>query len=246
MASGNWPFIKQRPYDIVANPNATPKAIFVSAVATAPLSAQYDVVLEGQQDAFQLGIDMLSKLSPNLHLSIGAKESSQIAQTKNCSIHRIKGPHPAGNVGVQIHHIDPINAGETAWVVGAEDVANIGRFFQTGVFDASRTLAVAGHPLTSPCYYKSTIGASLEPLLDDVGAENLATLRVINGDVLTGTATSANGYVGYYNNTISVLPEGIDIVCLGGYLLQGPTYTVCPTHHCLGYFPKNNIPPTPI
>jgi Na+-transporting NADH:ubiquinone oxidoreductase subunit A len=208
LVSGNWPFIKQRPYDIVANPNATPKAIFVSAVATAPLSAQYDVVLEGQQDAFQLGIDMLSKLSPNLHLSIGAKESSQIAQTKNCSIHRIKGPHPAGNVGVQIHHIDPISAGETAWVVGAEDVANIGRFFQTGVFDASRTLAVAGHPLTSPCYYKSTIGASLEPLLDDVGAENLATLRVINGDVLTGTATSANGYVGYYNNTISVLPEG--------------------------------------
>ena len=238
LASGNWPFIKQRPYDIVANPNATPKAIFVSALATAPLSAQYDVVLEGQQDAFQLGMDMLSKLSPNLHLTIGAKETSQIAQTKNCTIHRIKGPHPAGTVGVQIHHIDPINTGETVWVVGAEDVANIGRFFQTGVFDASRTLAVVGHPLTSPCYYKSRIGALLEPLLDDVGAENLASLRVINGDVLTGTATSANGYVGYYNNTISVLPEGNRYRMFGWLPLAGPNIHSMSNTSLSWLFPK--------
>ena len=208
LASGNWPFIKQRPYDIVADPNATPKAIFISALATAPLSAQFGVILEGQQDAFQTGIDMLSKLSPNLHLSVGAQESSQIAETKNCTIHRVKGPHPAGNVGVQIHHIDPINAGETVWVVGAEDVANIGRFFQTGVFDATRTLAVVGHPLSTPCYYKSKVGTSLLPILKDVGAENFVNLRVINGDVLTGTTTSSAGYLGYYNNTVSVLPEG--------------------------------------
>ena len=208
LASGNWPFIKQRPYDIVADPNATPKAIFISALATAPLSAQFGVILEGQQDAFQTGIDMLSKLSPNLHLSVGAHESSQIAETKNCTIHRVKGPHPAGNVGVQIHHIDPINAGETVWVVGAEDVANIGRFFQTGVFDATRTLAVVGHPLSTPCYYKSKVGTSLLPILKDVGAENFVNLRVINGDVLTGTTTSSAGYLGYYNNTVSVLPEG--------------------------------------
>ncbi|GIR50550.1 MAG: hypothetical protein CM15mP59_2920 [Flavobacteriaceae bacterium] len=173
LASGNWPFIKQRPYDIVADPNATPKAIFISALATAPLSAQFDVILEGQQDSFQTGIDMLSKLSPNLHLSVGAQESSQIAETKNCTIHRVKGPHPAGNVGVQIHHIDPINASETVWVVGAEDVANIGRFFQTGVFDASRTLAVVGHPLSTPCYFKSKVGASLAPILEDVEPKTL-------------------------------------------------------------------------
>ena len=222
LASGNWPFIKQRPYDIVADPNATPKAIFVSALATAPLSAQYDVILEGQQDAFQTGIDMLSKLSPNLHLSVGAQESSQIAETKNCTIHRVKGPHPAGNVGVQIHHIDPINAGETVWVVGAEDVANIGRFFQTGVFDASRTLAVVGHPLSTPCYFKSKVGASLAPILKEVGAENLANLRVINGDVLTGTATSSAGYVGYYNNTVSVLPEGDRYRMFGWLPFAGP------------------------
>jgi Na+-transporting NADH:ubiquinone oxidoreductase subunit A len=243
LESGNWSFIKQRPYDIVANPNATPKAIFVSALATAPLSAQYDVVLEGQQDVFQLGIDMLSKLSPNLHLSIGAKESSQIAQTKNCTIHRVKGPHPAGNVGVQIHHIDPINAGETVWVVGAEDVANIGRFFQTGIFHAYRTLAVVGYPLNTPCYYKSTIGSSLEPLLDDVGAENLATLRIINGDVLTGKATSANGYLCYYNNTISVLPEGNRYRMFGWLPFAGPNLHSMSNTSLSWLFPKRKYTP---
>ena len=243
LASGNWPFIKQRPYDIVADPNATPKAIFVSALATAPLSAQFDVILEGQQDAFQTGIDMLSKLSPNLHLSVGAKESSQIAETKNCTIHRVKGPHPAGNVGVQIHHIDPINAGETVWVVGAEDVANIGRFFQTGVFDASRTLAVVGHPLSTPCYYKSKVGASLAPILKDVGAENLANLRVINGDVLTGTTTSSAGYVGYYNNTVSVLPEGDRYRMFGWLPFAGPKIHSISNTSLSWLFPKRQYTP---
>ena len=243
LASGNWPFIKQRPYDIVADPNATPKAIFVSALATAPLSAQYDVILEGQQDAFQTGIDMLSKLSPNLHLSVGAPESSQIAETKNCTIHRVKGPHPAGNVGVQIHHIDPINAGETVWVVGAEDVANIGRFFQTGVFDASRTLAVVGHPLSTPCYFKLKVGASLAPILKEVGAENLANLRVINGDVLTGTATSSAGYVGYYNNTVSVLPEGDRYRMFGWLPFAGPKLHSMSNTSLSWLFPKRQYTP---
>ena len=243
LASGNWPFIKQRPYDIVADPNATPKAIFISALATAPLSAQFGVVLEGQQDAFQTGIDMLSKLSPNLHLSVGAQESSQIAETKNCTIHRVKGPHPAGNVGVQIHHIDPINAGETVWVVGAEDVANIGRFFQTGVFDASRTLAVVGHPLSTPCYFKSKVGASLAPILEDVGAENLANLRVINGDVLTGTATSSAGYVGYYNNTVSVLPEGDRYRMFGWLPFAGPNIHSISNTSLSWLFPKRQYTP---
>ena len=243
LASGNWPFIKQRPYDIVANPNATPKAIFISALATAPISAQYDVILEGQQDAFQTGIDMLSKLSPNLHLSVGAQEISQIAETKNCTIHRVNGPHPAGNVGVQIHHIDPINAGETVWVVGAEDVANIGRFFQTGVFDASRTLAVVGHPLSTPCYFKSKVGASLAPILKEVGAENLANLRVINGDVLTGTATSSAGYVGYYNNTVSVLPEGDRYRMFGWLPFAGPNIHSISNTSLSWLFPKRQYTP---
>ncbi len=243
LASGNWPFIKQRPYDIIANPDATPKAIFVSAMATAPLSAQFDVVLEGQQDAFQTGIDMLAKLSPNLHLSVEAKESSQIAQTKNCTIHRVKGPHPAGNVGVQIHHIDPINAGETVWVVGAEDVANIGRFFQTGIFDASRTIAVVGHPLNAPCYYKAMIGASLLPILEDVGMQNHSVMRIINGDVLTGTTTSVDGNIGYYNNTVSVLPEGNRYRMFGWLPFAGPNLHSMSKTSLSWLFPKKKYTP---
>ena len=243
LSSGNWPFIKQRPYDLVADPNAQPKAIFISAYATAPLAARLDVVLEGQQEAFQTGINMLAKLVPCVHLSIGAEEETLLAQTENCIIHRVKGPHPVGNVGVQIHHVDPINAGEVAWVVGAENVANIGRFFQTGKFDASRTLAVAGHPVSTPCYFKTMIGAALMPLLKEVGVENTATLRVINGDVLSGTETSADSYVGYYNNTLSVLPEGNRYRMFGWLPFVGPKLHSMSNTSLSWLFPKRVYSP---
>ena len=208
LESGNWPFIKQRPYDVIANPDTTPKAIFVSAYATAPLAADFDIVLDGQQEAFQTGIDVLAKLAPKVHLSVSSKSDSFLGSVTNCEIHRVSGPHPAGNVGVQIHHIDPINAGEIVWTVGAEDVANIGRFFLNGVFDASRTIAVSGSPLTQPKYYKTTIGTSLSSILDDAEADQSSPIRIVNGDVLTGVASSGEGHLSYYNNTLSVLPEG--------------------------------------
>ncbi|MEE3020038.1 MAG: NADH:ubiquinone reductase (Na(+)-transporting) subunit A, partial [Bacteroidota bacterium] len=129
------------------------------------------------------------------------------------------------------------------WVVGAEDVANIGRFFQTGVFDASRTLAVVGHPLSTPCYFKSKVGASLAPILEDVGAENLANLRVINGDVLTGTATSSAGYVGYYNNTVSVLPEGDRYRMFGWLPFAGPNIHSISNTSLSWLFPKRQYTP---
>ena len=208
LESGNWPFIKQRPYDVIANPDTTPKAIFVSAYATAPLAADFDILLDGQQEAFQTGIDVLAKLAPKVHLSVSSKSDSFLGSVTNCEIHRVSGPHPAGNVGVQIHHIDPVNAGEIVWTVGAEDVANIGRFFLNGVFDASRTIAVSGSPVAQPKYYKTTIGASLSSILDDAEADQSSPLRIVNGDVLTGVATSGEGHLSYYNNTLSVLPEG--------------------------------------
>ena len=208
LESGNWHFIKQRPYDVIANPDTTPKAIFVSAYATAPLAADFDIVLDGQQEAFQTGVDVLAKLAPKVHLSVSSKSDSFLGSVTNCEIHRVSGPHPAGNVGVQIHHIDPINAGEIVWTVGAEDVANIGRFFLNGVFDASRTIAVSGSPVTQPKYYKTTIGTSLSSILDDAEADQSSPIRIVNGDVLTGVASSGEGHLSYYNNTLSVLPEG--------------------------------------
>lgn len=208
LASGCWPFIKQRPYDVIANPESTPKGIFISGFNTAPLAADVAFVLHDQQEDFQKGIHVLSKLAPKVHLSIAAKDGSFLSNVGGAEIHRIKGIHPAGNVGVQIHHIDPVNEGETVWVVNAEDVAIIGRFFTSGTFDPSRTVAVAGPVVNKPSYLKTRIGAAVAPLLEEVGVSSSGQVRVINGDVLSGTTTHADGNIGFYNNTLSVLSEG--------------------------------------
>ena len=208
LESGCWPFVKQRPYDVIADPDSTPKAIFISGFSTAPLAADVPFILSSQKEDFQNGINALAKLTPKVHLSVDASSASFLTEVSNAEIHRVKGQHPAGNVGVQIHHIDPVNAGETVWVVGPADVARIGAFFSTGIFDASQMVAVVGPLVKSPSYFKSRIGASVTPLLKQAGINAAVQIRVINGDSLSGTATHADGNLGYYNNTLTVLAEG--------------------------------------
>jgi len=208
LESGCWPFVKQRPYDVIADPTSTPKAIFISGFSTAPLAADVPFILSSQKEDFQNGIDVLAKLAPKVHLSVDASSVSFLNEVSNAEVHRFKGPHPAGNVGVQIHHIDPVNAGETVWVVGPADVARIGAFFSTGIFDASQMVAVVGPVVKSPIYFKSRIGAAVAPLLTQVGIDADGQIRVINGDSLSGVATHADGNLGFYNNTLTVLAEG--------------------------------------
>jgi Na+-transporting NADH:ubiquinone oxidoreductase subunit A len=208
LESGCWPFVKQRPYDVIADPASTPKAIFISGFSTAPLAADVPFILSSQKEDFQNGIDVLAKLAPKVHLSVDASSVSFLNEVSNAEVHRFKGPHPAGNVGVQIHHIDPVNAGETVWVVGPADVARIGAFFSTGIFDASQMVAVVGPVVKSPTYFKTRIGAAVAPFLTQVGIDADGQIRVINGDSLSGLATHADGNLGFYNNTLTVLAEG--------------------------------------
>ena len=208
LESGCWPFIKQRPYDVIADPNSTPKSIFISGFSTAPLAANVSFILSSKKKDFQNGINVLAMLAPKVHLSIDASSDSFLAEVSNAEVHHIKGRHPAGNVGVQIHHTDPINAGETVWVVGPVDVARIGAFFSTGIFDASQMVALVGPVVKSPTYFKSCIGAAVAPLLKQAGINANGQIRVINGDSLSGKATHANGNLGFYNNTLTVLAEG--------------------------------------
>ncbi len=208
LASGCWPFIKQRPYDVIANPDSTPKGIFISGFNTAPLAADVAFVLQDQQEAFQNGINVLAKLAPKVHLSVSSDDASFLSNVNGAEIHRVKGIHPAGNVGVQIHHIDPINVGETAWVINPEDVARIGRFFVSGTFDPSRKVAVVGPVVKSPQYFQTRIGAAIAPLLDDAGTIANGQVRIINGDVLSGATTHGDGSIGFYNSTLSVISEG--------------------------------------
>ena len=207
LKAGAWPFISQRPYGTIAQPEDTPKAIFVSSFTTAPLDVDYDFLLKNNKAEFQKGIDVLAKLA-EVTLTADGNFKGFFEKVNNANVVGIKGQHPAGNVGVQIHHLNPVNAGERVWVVNPEDVANIGALFLTGEFSAQRTVAVVGSSVKNPQYYKTTIGASVASLLQQSNLNDAQPNRLINGDVLTGTATSLSGYLSYYNNLFSVIPEG--------------------------------------
>ncbi|MBI3133854.1 MAG: Na(+)-translocating NADH-quinone reductase subunit A [Bacteroidetes bacterium] len=210
LTGGVWPFVKMRPIDVIANPSDKPKAIFISAFDSSPLAPDYDYVLHGENAAFQAGITALSKLAPKVHLTVnGAGAPDAVfANAKDCQINKITGKHPAGNVGTQIHHIDPINKGEFVWTVNAQDVVIIGRLFLTGKFDASRVIALAGSEVKAPKYYKVTLGTPVKKLLADALKDGQN--RIISGNVLTGDQISADGHLGFYHNQITVIPEGAE------------------------------------
>ncbi|MGB2245475.1 MAG: Na(+)-translocating NADH-quinone reductase subunit A [Flavobacteriaceae bacterium] len=208
LKSGAWPFITQRPYGIIAQPEDTPKSIFISTYTTAPLDVDYEFLLKNDKAEFQKGIDVLSKLAKNITLTTDASFKGFFEKIKKAEVVGVAGKHPAGNVGVQIHKINPVNAGERVWVVQPEDVVNIGRLFSTGEFSAQRTIAVVGPSVKNPQYYKTTIGSSVHALLKVAQVDQENQNRFISGDVLSGTATSPDSYLGYYNNLFTVLPEG--------------------------------------
>ena len=204
--SGCGAFIKQRPYDIIADPMDTPKAIFISVVSTAPLCADLSVVLKDKVEAFQQGVYALQKLTPGkVHVSVDSNSEALLNGIKGAEIHKVTGPHPAGNVGVQIHKIDPVNMGERVWTVGAEDVATIGNLFLTGQLHAERTIAVTGSEARDRKYYRTKIGANSADLIGDNIPDSV---RIISGDVLTGTQISNDQYVGFYSNCLTLIPEG--------------------------------------
>ena len=210
LGSGCWPFIKQRPYDVIANPDAEPKAIFISAHATAPLAADYDFSLKEKENFLQAAVTALSKLtSGDVHMAVGGAGVSPFAGLKDISIHKVTGPHPAGNVGTLIGMIDPVNKGETVWTISAQDLVIIGELLLTGKYNAERVVALAGSSVKTPKYYKTKIGAEVSTIIYDAGLDQ-ENVRVINGDVLTGKRVSLKGHLGAYNNTVSVIPEGND------------------------------------
>jgi Na+-transporting NADH:ubiquinone oxidoreductase subunit A len=208
LTSGLWPFVRQRPFDVIANPMDTPKAIHVSAFDTAPLSPDYGFIAHGEGDVLQVGLDALSKLTEGIvHLNITGNSNADEAFTnaKNVQINKVSGPHPAGNVGVQLHHIDPINKGEVVWTLNALEVLTIGRLFKTGKFDASRVITLAGSKIKSPKYVKTVLGANIGGLLKENLDDNA---RVISGNPLSGLQVEENGHLGFYNYQVTAIPEG--------------------------------------
>lgn len=258
--AGVWPFIRQRPFDVIANPSDKPKAIFVSAFDTSPLAPDYDYIMEHRAEEFKAGLKVLAKLSGNgkVNLNVPAKKNVQFNENetfsytdaagdiKTANYHQannspasnpakqalqniidkyslasdlftkaegvdlgvIDGPHPAGNVGIQIHHINPMNAGEVVWTVNAQDVAIIGAVALTGKFQPKRIIALTGSEVVQPQYFKITLGAQLSTILGGGLKPAEETPRYISGNVLTGTKIAADSFVGYPHNQVTVIPEG--------------------------------------
>ncbi len=215
LSSGCWPFIKQRPYDVIANPNNEPKAIFISAYASTPLAVDLDYTLKGKEAELQAAITALTKLTTGkVHVSVHPNDTlSPFVNLNGIELHKVSGPHPAGNVGTQINKIDPINKGEVVWIIAPQDLVIIGELLLTGKFNAKRTIALTGSQFNTPMYIMAFPGTQIKDLVSD--NLNAGNSRVISGNVLSGNKVTKEGYLGYYDNQITAIPEGDDYELFG-------------------------------
>lgn len=209
LSSGMWPVLRQRPYGIIADPDEDPKSIFISAFDTHPLAPDYNFIMEGRQADFQAGLDVLKKLtSGRIYLNIDddAHNSRTFLEAEGVVLNRFHGPHPAGNVGVQINRLDPLNRGEVVWYLRPQEVAQAGRLFRTGYLDGTKIIALTGSEVKKPQYIRTVAGASIGEMVD--GHVNQGKLRYISGNVLTGRKIEKEGFLSFYDSQVSVIPEG--------------------------------------
>ncbi len=216
LEAGLWPAIIQRPYGIIANPETKPKAIFISAFSTAPLAANIEYALNGQLANIQTAVDALAKLAGcPVHVCVNEANASadQFSKLKNVVLHSVAGKHPAGNVGVQIHHIDPIRKGEIVWTVSPVLLVAIGKLFNTGKYDVKRKIAITGPEAENPAYVEGYPGICMKDIAEF--HESDEDLRFVSGDVLTGTNVGAEGFTGFFDNQVTILEEGNKYELLG-------------------------------
>lgn len=210
LESGLWPVIRQRPYHIVANPQTRPKSIFITCLDTAPLAPDYSFIMENiSGELFRTGVRALSKLTEGkIHLILDGRTSVPdfISKQPGVEVNCFIGPHPAGNVGVHIHHIDPVNKGEFVWFVNLQDVVSIGRLFVEGIYKPEKIVALTGSEVINPQYYKVLSGGSITPMV--TGNVKPGDLRYISGNVLTGSKIENDEYLGFYDSQITIIPEG--------------------------------------
>lgn len=229
--AGVWPHIKQRPYDIIADHTIEPKAIFVTTFDSAPLAPDQDIVVAGREDIFQIGLDVLNNLtSGKVHISIDAKDedpSTAFMNANGVEIHYFHGQHPAGNVGVHIHHIDPISSGEKVWTLGVQDVITLGALFEEGVYDAQRVVVLTGAELKNPRYVTTYLGANIGDLIkNDLKNDHV---RLISGDVLSGKTKTQEQFLDFYEDQITVVEEGDEYEPFGWLIPSSARPSISPT-----------------
>ena len=218
LKAGLFGYINQLPYAVSTNPTVMPKAIFVSALRDMPLAADFEVELKGNEEAFQTGLTALSRIAKT-YLGIGAKQqAAALVNAKNVEVNVFDGPCPAGNVGVQVNHINPVNKGEVVWTVNPSAVIFFGRLFMTGKVDLTRTIAVAGSMVKEPSYVSTLVGTPLSVILDSKLTTN-EHVRIINGNPLTGVKSSLNDFLRPCASEVTVIPEGDNVNEILGWIM---------------------------
>ncbi len=216
LEAGLFGYINQLPYAVSTNPETMPKAIFVSALRDKPLAADFEYEVKGQEQDFQTGLTALSKIAKT-YLGVGV--NSALKGVKDAEVYVFDGKCPAGNVGVQVNHIDPVNKGEVVWTIGDPSVVLfIGRLFNTGKVNLTRTVALCGSEITNPAYVDMLVGEELSTLLSN-SYDASKNVRIINGNVLTGKPTTKEGFLGAHSSEITVIPEGNDADEMLGWIL---------------------------
>ena len=218
LQAGLFGYINQLPYAVSTTPDTTPKAIFVSALRDMPLAADFEMELQGNEETFQAGLTALSKVAKT-YLGIGTRQTSlALTQAKDVEIYAFDGPCPAGNVGVQVNHIDPVNKGEVVWTVDPSAVIFFGRLFLTGKVDLRKVIAIAGSEMASPAYVETIVGAPLKDILRGQ-LDNRPHVRLINGNPLTGRKSSLEDYLGAHTSELTAIPEGDDVDEMLGWIM---------------------------
>lgn len=229
--TGAWPHINQRPFDVVPDPTDIPKSIFISTFDSAPLAPDLNLAVQGKEEAFQTGLDVLNKLTPGkvyLGISTSGNPSPAFTEAINVEKHYFHGAHPAGNVGVHIHHIDPIiTADDKVWTLSVHDVLTIGSIFTEGRYNAERIVALTGAEVGEPRYVKTYLGANIGDLLKN----NLTNdhVRVVSGDVLSGKVKNNEGFLNFRDDQITVLEEGDQYEMFGWLLPLSPRPSISNT-----------------
>ncbi len=230
-----FPFILRRPFNKVANPKELPRDIFVSGYNTSPMLPDLELVLSNQKVEFQAGLDILSCLTDgSVYLTV-RNNSDIFSDIKNIKLNTIEGPHPAGNVGIQIHHIAPLNPSDVIWTVEAQHVCLLGKYFLSGHFDPSIIVSIGGPNITNPIHLRSRLGTSIDTIIKDQIKQG--DNRIVSGDILTGKESSENGHLGFYHSCVSVVPKSEKRKFLGLFQLGGTD-----SHYSLtnSFFGKRN------
>lgn len=215
LKSGLWPFIKQRPYGCLAKPSDTPKHIFISGFDSNPLGSDFEFIFHEEVSTIQLAIDALKSLtSGQVFFGLPAHTSSIFQPLKNVEFNTFEGPHPAGNVGIQIHHVSPINKGDKVWTLSVQALVYIGRLLTSGELNMEKTVALAGSEVIEPKYYRTVHGANVASLVNNK-TKGETTERIISGSILTGTKIEATGFLGFFDQEVCVIPEGNEYEFMG-------------------------------